>query len=262
MTVIIKMEIDMKKVRYFNNIPEIGDLYLLCTFFKYDNIDIVFICNDDKGNLYLCLCTDAMFNYCCMVRKISVDKILEVLENKISIYQAFKDLNDYIGIIRYEDNKFSYYKKLFDDFEESELPCEDEYLDLDDCKKLTFQKEIMEYSNSNFHISIFDEFVKFAKERYGLNIVECNDGSGLTFDDIFGGIINNNLKDDLILQWEMPDDIFPDTIDDVDNKTFNTVGLLIDESHTLDNSFKYNIQKDDSSFSSIDKNDFEICVAA
>lgn len=51
-------KVDKKTTVYFNNVPQIRDLFLEQVLFSYDYEPIVFTCKDNKLNRYLCICDD------------------------------------------------------------------------------------------------------------------------------------------------------------------------------------------------------------
>lgn len=143
----------------FPKVPKVGDLYLLCTLFEYENIDIVFICNDKYNNLYLCLCTDAMFEYTCLVKKISIEDIITLLFNSISVYDALKNNNNPVIIVNYHCKQFTYTESLFSQIAEEELPDKNEYLDLDEKKKEFFIKKILSFvEGMHSNVEIIKEY--------------------------------------------------------------------------------------------------------
>ena len=115
---------------YFPNFPYGENLYLLYTYFEYDNIPIVFVCKDENNKMYFCLCHDAMFDYSCMIAQIDIETLRDVISDRIAILDVFKGQNFPIIIANYKDNHFSYEETQFSDIPQEELPRADEYLEL------------------------------------------------------------------------------------------------------------------------------------
>lgn len=125
----------MNKNIYFKNIPIYRNLYIVETLFEHNNTPIVFICIDDNDNLFVCLCTDAMFHYSCMIAKTSIDVILKLIRDQITIYKVFEDCPHDIIIVDYINKNFQYSVKSFNEIPVEDLPCDDEFLELESTKK-------------------------------------------------------------------------------------------------------------------------------
>lgn len=119
----------MEKV-YFTNVPNIGDLSLEKVLFSYENIPIVFICKNNMNEKFLCLCNDVIEEECWMVSKISVSKLLDILYDKITIFNAFKTSDNNIIIATRSQDHIIYQEKAFDEIDELDLPDENEYLEM------------------------------------------------------------------------------------------------------------------------------------
>ena len=119
----------MKKV-YFNDVPNIGDLSLEKVLFSFESIPIVFICTNETNEKFLCLCNDVIEEECWMISKISVSKLLDILYDKITVFNAFKTSDHDIIIATQNQNNLIYEVKTFDEIDALDLPDENEFLEM------------------------------------------------------------------------------------------------------------------------------------
>lgn len=121
----------MSKV-FFNNVPNVGDLFINKVLLEYEIEPVIFVCKDSYNNFFLCLCDDFIdANRSWIAVKISVKDLLDVINDKITLLSAFKKTENKTIIIDYYPDKKTYdYRTMnFSDIDETELPCEDQYLD-------------------------------------------------------------------------------------------------------------------------------------
>lgn len=92
--------------RYFQTISAIGELFIEKILFEFDKEPIVFVCRNYKMDRYLCLCTDSIESYSWMVTYVSIDTLIDLLLDKISILQAFKYSSDEVYILDKSQSNF------------------------------------------------------------------------------------------------------------------------------------------------------------
>ena len=46
---------------YFDNVVQVGQLYLEYVFFEFESEPILFTCHDQLNQTYLCLCSDIRY---------------------------------------------------------------------------------------------------------------------------------------------------------------------------------------------------------
>lgn len=78
----------MKDELYFENIEEIGNLYLEHVFLEFEKEPILMTCVDDRKQLYLCLCAEIRGEQRWIVSSCSVATLAELVEGKIDIASA------------------------------------------------------------------------------------------------------------------------------------------------------------------------------
>lgn len=117
---------------FFNNVPNIGDLFINKVLLEYESEPIIFVCKDSYNNFFLCICDDFIdVKRSWIAVKIPVEDLLDIINDKITLLSAFKKSENKTIIIDYFPDKKSYDYRLMDfsDIDENELPCEDQYLD-------------------------------------------------------------------------------------------------------------------------------------
>lgn len=137
---------------FFNNVPNVGDLFINKVLLEYELEPVIFVCKDSYNNFFLCICDDFIDTKRSWIAvKISVEDLLDIINNKITLLSAFKKSEDKTIIIDYYPNKktYNYCMVNFSDIDEAELPCEDQYLD----EKETFI-DYIDYLKS--HIILYD----------------------------------------------------------------------------------------------------------
>lgn len=131
---------------FFNNVPNIGDLFINKTLLEYELEPVIFVCKDSYNNFFLCICDDFIDTKRSWIAiKIPVEDLLDVLNDEITLLSAFKKADNKTIIIDYYPDKKSYDYRMMDfsDIDEAELPYEDQYLD----EKGTFD-DYIEYLKS------------------------------------------------------------------------------------------------------------------
>lgn len=117
---------------YFENVPEIGDLYIDYIFLEYE-YPILFTCKND-ADLFLCLCYDNYKEQKWYLVSISDQVLNDFIHGKISYYNVFKQ-NNLLGCsIKWSPsvNKESYCLLNALDFEDEDLPNKSVFFDLED----------------------------------------------------------------------------------------------------------------------------------
>ncbi len=116
----------------FNNVPNIGDLFLNKVLLEYELEPVIFVCKDSYNNFFLCICDDFIdVKRSWIAIKIPVEDLLDIINDKITLLSAFKKSENKTIIIDYYPDKktYDYHMMNFSDIDENELPCEDQYLD-------------------------------------------------------------------------------------------------------------------------------------
>lgn len=84
---------------YFNNVVQVGKLYLEHIFYDFETEPILFSCIDEKKNLYLCLCTDIRYGQKWIVTPCSIAVLRALLNEEMDIASAFFKSSSVITII-------------------------------------------------------------------------------------------------------------------------------------------------------------------
>ncbi len=116
---------------FFNNVPNVGDLFINKVLLEYELEPVIFVCKDSYNNFFLCLCDDFIdVKRSWIAIKITVEDLLDIINDKITLLSAFKKSDNKTIIIDYNPDKKTndYHMMNFSDIDETELPCEDQYL--------------------------------------------------------------------------------------------------------------------------------------
>ncbi len=84
---------------YFNNVVQVGNLYLEHIFYDFETEPILFSCVDEKKRLYLCLCTDIRYGQKWVVVPCSITVLRALINEEIDIVSAFFKSSRIITII-------------------------------------------------------------------------------------------------------------------------------------------------------------------
>ena len=113
---------------YFD-ICDIGILTLDKILFEFDNLPIWVVCLDTFGNHYFCLCTDSIMEFTWLISKITVNSLIDVIQDKISILDVFKNSKDKIYLYNDSGNYVEQVFTYFDEIPEEELSDTNEKLE-------------------------------------------------------------------------------------------------------------------------------------
>lgn len=91
---------------------------------------ILFTCTDSKHNVYLALCPfEDSEHIIWYLTKTNYDVLINLLKNKITIYDTFKEVSDNKYIIIYNKDGVSSECVSFEALDENYLPIKGEYMD-------------------------------------------------------------------------------------------------------------------------------------
>lgn len=113
----------------FNDLPNIGNLYLKKILFEFEGMPILFVCTGENKEYYLCLCTDSIIELKWLITKVNPSLLIELIEDKISVYNAFEKSNNEITIVQKKEVGFKARRYIFSDISEDELPDKNEKLE-------------------------------------------------------------------------------------------------------------------------------------
>lgn len=129
---------------YFKNIPQMGDLILDYIFLE-NGYPVLFTCKNKKNNnLYLCVCRTVIGKQKWTISEISVKTLDDMINNRITIHDAFKTDKKYSCIAIWskdslaEDYTVIKSSKLLD----FNLPDNDVYLDDDDQGTVSYLQNV------------------------------------------------------------------------------------------------------------------------
>lgn len=135
----------MKIEKIFRKIPNFTNLVLDTVLFE-SKYPVLFTCKNGN-NVYLFIC--------CLVNadkiiwigtRTTYDNLIDLLENKITIREAFLNVTNNKVIIEYNGNKVDYKIKKLNEISNEFLPTEGEYMDAEDDE---YSEEIAEFKKRN-----------------------------------------------------------------------------------------------------------------
>lgn len=154
---------------YFQNVNNIGNLYLDYVFIEFEAEPIIFTCRDDFNSLYLCLCSEIRNGQKWMVTKIDTKTLTKLVNDELDIASAFL-INSFITSISMDmsGNESSKIVKK-DDIDRLDLPKEGTCLNLSK-EKIIDYAECLKQFNSNKIENKSDKENLFLNEELTINI--------------------------------------------------------------------------------------------
>ena len=103
------------------------DFYYLFSIIDYDDLPIVFIAEDDVGNLYLVDCVECRGYQRWTIALTTVDTIQAIIDQELTVYDGLKANGDIkiLATYSYTDKTFTQKEVPFSELTESDLPDED-----------------------------------------------------------------------------------------------------------------------------------------
>lgn len=117
----------MKDV-YFDNVIQVGNLYLDLIFYEFESEPILFSCVDEEKNLYLCLCCEIRYGQRWIITKYDTGILKALIGEKIDIATAFLMMPDVIVVDRNQQGNETSRIVKYDDIDELELPEKGTYI--------------------------------------------------------------------------------------------------------------------------------------
>ena len=161
----------MKDNVYFEDITDIGNLFLDFVFFSFESEPIIFTCVDAKQNYYFCLCTEIRCEYRWIISKCDVETLVSLVKNKIDIASIFKLAGDVIVVKQDIDGNESNTVSNVSHIDKFDLPedgvmlhvdnreATEKYLESLNCPSIfssfTLTERISQKPNSNFKYVLF-----------------------------------------------------------------------------------------------------------
>lgn len=76
--------------KYFENVENVGDLYLEKTFVQFEDENILFVCRTKSGERYLGVCYEVRLALKWILCKISNGELVQILQRNITIRECFE----------------------------------------------------------------------------------------------------------------------------------------------------------------------------
>lgn len=113
---------------YFENVINIGNLYLERVFTRLEDENILFLCKSENDEKYLCLCYEFRFLLKWILCKITEQNISELISKAIDIRSAYELSKNKIIHITYKDGIETSEKVDFEAVKDTIIPKKDVYM--------------------------------------------------------------------------------------------------------------------------------------
>lgn len=171
----------MKIENIFRSIPDFSNIVLDIILFE-NKYPVMFTCKNER-DVYLficCLMTADKVEW--IGTKTTYDNLIELLENKITIRDAFLNITENKIIIDYNGKNVDYRVEKSGNIPESLLPTSGEYMDAEDDE---YAEEIAVFRrrNANIEYVIKPRINRFLVFRYsGKSVLTSDDGFSMDLD--------------------------------------------------------------------------------
>lgn len=179
----------MSNKLYFENVLNIGKLYLEHVFLYFEQEPVLFVCSDNEGKYYLCFCSEMRGFQQWIISLTSVEILEKLIDNKISIYTALKsdDAVAKLKIILDLDNNETCSEIMFGQIDEFELPEKSvNLLYFDEIAAKEFVLDIVKKCTlKNYYISFLESEKSFIHAYMKTNFKQhifCKSVSKFTYD--------------------------------------------------------------------------------
>lgn len=163
----------MNNILYFDNVKDIGNLYLEYIFFEFESEPILFLCVDEEKNIYLCICSDIRYGQRWIITKCSISTLESLINEEFDIASAFLLTQNVIAIdMDLKGNEISYIIER-DSIDKLDLPKEGTYIRCDKikAKKYLYDKKL-EFSDKPFNLEENMTLIYKTVESYTFKIEE------------------------------------------------------------------------------------------
>lgn len=128
---------------YFDNVVQVGKLYLEHIFYELESEPILFSCVDERKNIYLCLCCEIRYGQRWIITKCGITRLKALIKEEIDIASAFLITPNIITIDRDSHGHESSCIIKNDKIDRLDLPKEGTYIrcDKEKAKNYLWNKE-------------------------------------------------------------------------------------------------------------------------
>lgn len=95
----------MKNNLYFENVMNIGNLYLEYVFLEFYKEPIFFTCIDESENMYICLCSEIRGEQRWIISECSIDSLQQLVDGTMDMGSVFKVYDNIILVKRNWEGK-------------------------------------------------------------------------------------------------------------------------------------------------------------
>lgn len=117
----------MEKI-YFENVLNIGNLYLEHIYNTFEYEPILFTCSDDYNNLYFCICSDFRYTQKWIIVETDINILTKLVLGEIDILSVFTSKKKMIEAIKSASSDIAYELKDTNNINFLDLPKSKIYL--------------------------------------------------------------------------------------------------------------------------------------
>ena len=153
---------------YFDNVIDVGKLYLEHVFYEFENEPILFSCTDEMKTIYFCLCSDIRYEQKWIIVKSNVSKLRSLINEEQDILSVFLSSKKAIVITMDIQGNENSYETYTNEIDRLDLPKEGIYIRCDRKKAEDYlwKKELEMFSGhlkwAIDDISLFDDIMKLS----------------------------------------------------------------------------------------------------
>ncbi len=181
---------------YFENIVNIGNLYIEYVFLDFYKEPIFFTCVDDQKQLYICLCSEIRGEQRWIITKSNINILQEVVDGKMDMATAFKMNSTAFVVERTIEEKEDSFVVSSQDIDPLDLPKEGTLLRCNQTKAMNYLTN-KKFEMVSSAINNMFEMLYVEKENriYNMIIGSC-DSLGLVEKSISSNVLQEFLSSD------------------------------------------------------------------
>lgn len=185
---------------YFDNVIQIGKLYLEHIFYEFESEPVLFTCSDEQKNLYFCLCSDIRYGQRWIIMPCSLMQLEALIEEKADIASVFLSVPYVIAIDMdlQGDERSSIIDN--DKIDRVDLPKEGTYVrcNKEQARNYLWNKKweifCQQLKSTMEKANVFDAIIKSYKTVI-YSPVELLNGQMKAYSDTFGKMLAEQLND-------------------------------------------------------------------
>lgn len=149
-------------ILYFDNVVQVGQLYLEHVFFEFEKEPILFTCHDQLNQIYLCLCSDIRYGQKWIIAKCNTKILRALITTEIDIVTAFLEQQEAIVVDMDMKGTEKSYKVNIQDLNDEMLPDNGIFLKVHNKKNDNYIAPICnDHMNTILNYKGYHAFIKY-----------------------------------------------------------------------------------------------------